>query len=61
MPVSVNEDDDKDRLALIKLNVAVRLAVEALDALPHTADDTLRDDLHTLIGRIDEEAKRLAA
>ena len=53
------EPSDKDRDALITLNVAVKLAVEALDQLPQTADPTLREDIRELIARIEAETERL--
>ena len=53
------EAPDKDRDALITLNVAVKLTVEALDQLPQTADPTLREDIRELIERIEAETERL--
>lgn len=51
---------EKETAALVRLNVAVRLAVESLDELPQTVEPQLREDVRALIGRIEAETERLS-
>jgi hypothetical protein len=57
--MSTNPHDEKTVEALIKMEVACRLALESLPKLPNETEEALRHHIETLCEVTERELKRL--